>query len=614
MSRGPEPQAPTFTDPWTAPVTTPTVTNPLTAPQWAQNPRAFEVFDPKSDPLAQARIDAKSLWDISTYLSAQNQNPLNVSAFNAITGFLTGFRGSGFDQQALGEQGKAGQQTDLATQLGRGDISPEGIDPGAAQYGVQATDLASQLGTQNISAPTTETDTTPWGSVFEGAAPPAQDLASQLGIESIDTTPWGSVFEAPAQDPNYAAVFEGAAPEADPSAGGRVDAFIRGNVEADPSGRVDAFIPGGRETDFDYQTTAASPAPEGEPTYDTTMESGRLGEQPTTDDATTRGSDPALSGYPADPAAAAAALGQPTEGQPGTPGGQPGAPTAPAAGGQTFAVSQAVTDVANAASNAALSVDAPAAAVDAAGTAAYNAALNGASPAVQASDAGTAALQAGATQQQADVIASATLAAATNPTAVPPAQPQQAPPGPEQPGAPQGQQAPSITSAITGDRQTDFQYGPQAAPPSLVEQSQQAPPQAPPAQPPGLVDMQPSVPMPQARSADAPQPGPPGGIGSDIVASRKMTTMRPSPKIPNRKVTPPRPARRATSPVNWSVKMANMTMHTPTLRRAVGHMFQVAAPLMCKGVPALISVPSGKPALCQISKFRISTSKIWILG
>ena len=88
-----------------------------------------------------------------------------------------------------------------------------------------------------------------------------------------------------------------------------------------PGGRVEAFIPGGRETDFDYPTAAT---PGREPTYDTTMESGPPGEPTTTDDAATPGSDPALSGYPADPGAAP--LGQPAEGQPGKPGTTPGAP------------------------------------------------------------------------------------------------------------------------------------------------------------------------------------------------------------------------------------------------------------------------------------------------
>ena len=90
---------------------------------------------------------------------------------------------------------------------------------------------------------------------------------------------------------------------------------------AQPS--IEAFIPGSRETtNFDYGPSAVDPTsgpPAAAPSVDTTMESGQPGAPPTTDNAATPGSDPALSGYPAE--GAPGQSGQP--GQPGAPG-QPG--------------------------------------------------------------------------------------------------------------------------------------------------------------------------------------------------------------------------------------------------------------------------------------------------
>ena len=188
-----------------------------------------------------------------------------------------------------------------------------------------STDDASTLGSDpSLSGEAASPDVN-WGSVFEGA-PSNQNVNWDALFEGAapNDVNWDAVFEgAPSnQNVNWDAVWEGAAPAPAPAPTPAPISLDTVTVNPDtvvtPEGitateynnaidtfaMLDAAAAAQNARDaaaFDAADQAnqgkGAPALEGQP-FDTTMESGAPGTRTTTDDATTPGGDPALSGQP----------------------------------------------------------------------------------------------------------------------------------------------------------------------------------------------------------------------------------------------------------------------------------------------------------------------------
>ena len=107
--------------------------------------------------------------------------------------------------------------------------------------------------------------------------------------------------------------------------------------------------------------------------------------------------------------------------------------------------------------------------------------------------------------------------------------------------------------------------------------------------------------------------GRPGGIGSDIVASPDDDDDTPEPPDTPQPQDPnaPRP------PGNVPGQLIGARDNYPNshLDNPRNPFYQTAAaPIIGKGVPALITAPLGKLALCRISASAITTSTIWMPG